>query len=586
MKLKAIVLHNAFSHKVTEVELDGNGLCLIRGRNGAGKSSIVKALLFAFFGIGTDDVVNNKVGKDTCVTVYGENGADTFTVKRYRQHTEHKNNLYFSVNHEPIAGATNTALQAKLETYLGFDYRSFLTITSFSSDMMMFASATDAERKGIFEKILQDLDIYNDYQKDSKEEILDVEVAIDDLSHDIDKDERELEVVRKVMETEESRAIVLEQKRKERLEELENDRHDLERKSRTSSRLKAKRERYNNAIFRLEQWLDNNMNPSDEILDIDNEVYMLTMREGDLEFDFCPVCSTTLTPAHRKKEQAKIDTRKSEIDIVVKELELFQYKRRRFTASMNDLLESVAAIAYKLVRYETLPDMIEKLDERIEEIKSRLEDPNEAVDMWTSKLRKLSKKIASATKRVAVLEGELQYWKEVSLGFSKQGIPNIIITRALTMLERCANGYMDTLTSGAMSLRLTGMTKTKKGAIRNKIGIDVVSESGVTRFESYSGGERQRLNIALLLALRDVAEHNKGIKLNCLFLDEVLDLSLDEEGIEEVLQVLRLKKSTVDSIFVITPKQQMLHNTGITFDTVMTVEKNAGFSTVEIKESL
>ena len=230
---------------------------------------------------------------------------------------------------------------------------------------------------------------------------------------------------------------------------------------------------------------------------------------------------------------------------------------------MHILFEKIAAIEYKLVKYELTPANLEEIEDKIEDVKSRLEDPNEAVEMWTKKLRKLSKSIASATRRIKTFEEKLQYLKEVAQGFSKQGIPNIIITRALTMLERCANGYMDTLTSGAMSLRLTGMTKTKKGAIRNKIGIEVVSESGVTRFDSYSGGERQRLNIALLLALRDVAEHNKGIKLNCLFLDEVLDLSLDEEGIEEVLQVLRVKKSAVDSIFVITPKQQLLHNTGV-----------------------
>jgi len=586
MKLKAITLRNAFSHKDTEIELDGHGLCLIKGKNGAGKSSIVKALLFAFFGIGTDDVVNNKIGKNTSVKVYGENGEDTFIVKRYRQHTEHKNNLYFFINNEAVAGATNTALQAKLESYLGCDYRSFLTITSFSSDMMMFASATDAERKGIFEKILQDLDVYREYEKDVKQELLEAEVDMDDLGHDIVADERELEVVKKVMETEESRALVLEQRRKERLEELEDAKHELEKRLMTAERLKGKRERYNNAVFRLEQWLDFNLDPTDEIQDIDNEHYMLDMKAGDLAFDDCPVCSTKLTPAHRNEETTKINKRKKELDKELKALEAFRFKRAQVTDVMNILFEKIAAIEYKLVKYESTPASLEEIEDKIEDVKSRLEDPNEAVEMWTKKLRKLSKSIASATRRIKTFEEKLQYLKEVAQGFSKQGIPNIIITRALTMLERCANGYMDTLTSGAMSLRLTGMTKTKKGAIRNKIGIEVVSESGVTRFDSYSGGERQRLNIALLLALRDVAEHNKGIKLNCLFLDEVLDLSLDEEGIEEVLQVLRVKKNAVDSIFVITPKQQLLHNTGVTFDTVMEVEKKAGFSTVEIKESL
>jgi DNA repair exonuclease SbcCD ATPase subunit len=586
MKLKAITLRNAFSHKDTEIELDGHGLCLIKGKNGAGKSSIVKALLFAFFGIGTDDVVNNKIGKNTSVKVYGENGEDTFTVKRYRQDTEHKNNLYFFINNEAVAAATNMALQEKLESYLGCDYRSFLTITSFSSDMMMFASATDAERKGIFEKILQDLDIYREYEKEVKQDILEVEADVDELKHDIVADERELDVIKKVLETEESRALILEQRRKEDITKLEDERHELEKKVLASKRLKSKRERYNNAVFSLEQWLDNNLDPTEEIQDIDNEMYMLDMRQGDLDLDDCPVCSTKLTPEHRKAEMVKIEKRREELDKEVKVLEAFRYKRSRVTDVMNILFEKIAAIDYKLVRYETVVATAEKLDEKIEDAKSRLEDPNEAMEMWSKKLRKLSKRIASETTRVKKFEEKLQYLKEVAQGFSKQGIPNIIITRALTMLERCANGYMDTLTSGAMSLRLTGMTKTKKGAIRNKIGIDVVSESGVTRFDSYSGGERQRLNIALLLALRDVAEHNRGIKLNCLFLDEVLDLSLDEEGIEEVLQVLRSKKSAVDSIFVITPKQQLLHNTGVTFDTVMQVEKIKGYSTVELRESL
>ncbi len=251
---------------------------------------------------------------------------------------------------------------------------------------------------------------------------------------------------------------------------------------------------------------------------------------------------------------------------------------------MNDLFDKVSAIDYKLVRHDGLDEKIADIDRKMEEVNEQIDGGDDGVKLWKSKIRKLAKRIGTSKKRIAKKNDELAYLNEVEIGFSKQGIPNIIITRALTLLESCANGYLDTLTSGALGIKLTGMTKTKKGLVRNKIGINVISESGVTAFGSYSGGERQRLNIALLLALRDVAEHNKGIKLNCLFLDEVLDLSLDEEGIEEVLQLLRTKKSAVDSIIVVSPKQQMLHNTSVTFNTVMTVEKQSGYSTVT-KES-
>jgi DNA repair exonuclease SbcCD ATPase subunit len=586
MKLEYVTLYNAFSHKDTTVRLEGNGLCLVKGSNGAGKSSVVKGILFALFGVGADDVINNKVGKDTYVEVTGSDDKDTYVVRRYRKDTKHKNNLYFYINDGEIAAATNTALQEKLEAFIGCDYRSFITIASFSNDMMMFANATDSERKAIFEKILQDLDIYNDYHKTAKEKIVDLNTDVEDLDHSIDVDERELSVVKKVLETEETRALVLEQKRLDRLRELGDERTELEKKFEFSVRLKGKRERYNNAIFRLEQWLEKYKSKAEEIQDTDTELYMLDQKEGDLSFDTCPVCGTKMTEKHRDKEMKVITKRRKELNKKMKKLEDYEFTRAMVTDSMNRLFDKVSAIDYKLVKYDSVVKVLGELDEKIVKAQDQVGDSQDGIRLWKSKIRKLSKTIASAKKRITGYEEELLYWKEVAHGFSKQGIPNIIITRALTLLESCANGYLDTLTSGAMGIQLTGMTKTKKGAVRNKIGINVVSESGVTSFGSYSGGERQRLNIALLLALRDVAEHNKGIKLNCLFLDEVLDLSLDEEGIEEVLQLLRVKKRAVDSIIVITPKQQMLHNTGVTFDTVMHVEKQAGFSSVEIKESL
>ena len=116
--------------------------------------------------------------------------------------------------------------------------------------------------------------------------------------------------------------------------------------------------------------------------------------------------------------------------------------------------------------------------------------------------------------------------------------------------------------------------------MRNKIGIEVISPSGVKNFSAYSGGERQRLNIALLLALRDVAEFNRGVELNCLFLDEVLDLSLDEQGIEDVVILLHNKKKSIDSIFVISPKDNLLQNISSDFDTVIRIRKEGGFSTI------
>ena len=90
MKFKTLILENTYSHKKTEFDLDDRGLCLIVGRNGAGKSSLVKSLLFCLYGIGADRVVNKTIGSGACVTLLGTTQEQSYKIRRYRKHKKHK----------------------------------------------------------------------------------------------------------------------------------------------------------------------------------------------------------------------------------------------------------------------------------------------------------------------------------------------------------------------------------------------------------------------------------------------------------------------------------------------------------------
>jgi exonuclease SbcC len=225
-------------------------------------------------------------------------------------------------------------------------------------------------------------------------------------------------------------------------------------------------------------------------------------------------------------------------------------------------------------------DKITKKKEELVATKEEVADNAKIIQQWKSKLKRISKRIANNRRKYRKGEEDLIYLDEVVKGFSKTGIPNVIISRALHLLEERTNNYLDLLTSGTMGIRLSGFSTTKKGAVRNKIGIDVISATGVFAYESYSGGERQRLNIAMLLALRDVAQANKGVSLNCLWLDEVLDLSLDQEGISDVLTLLQHKKKDTESIFIISPKEELIRNSSGNFNNVLKAQKEHGFSKI------
>jgi hypothetical protein len=70
------------------------------------------------------------------------------------------------------------------------------------------------------------------------------------------------------------------------------------------------------------------------------------------------------------------------------------------------------------------------------------------------------------------------------------------------------------------------------------------------------------------------------VHLNCLFLDEVLDLSLDEQGMHDVLFLLQNKKSMINSIFIISPKENLIRNTSSEFDNIVSIIKEDGFSKI------
>lgn len=595
MRLIKLIIENTYSHKKTEFDIDHRGLSLIVGANGAGKSSIMKSLLFCLFGIGADDVINETVGNNACVTLIGTrpynlpSTADSdvnvfygeeFTVRRYRKHKKHKNNLHFFIANEPVAAPTNIELQKKMEKYLGLDYRAFLNIATFSHDTLMFCSATDTERKAIFEKILQDLDVYNEYYQQAKEEQQALMVEVGELKHQVEIEERELSVVKKVLEVEKQRELELEVRRQDKLDGLNEELKELELKFDTCLKLRNRRLRIQRAVGQLDGWLDEHPFQEDEFFKLNQDKYNLDYKLATvIESDKCDQCNQGISEEHRKKERKRLqDLLGVTVDVLI-EFERRKEIRQKVTDKFNELNEKSEGLRYKLTKYDGVQDKIKECKKDIEKLEKDL-DTTSTVKEWSSKVKRLSKKISSYSRKIKEHEEALVYLDEVTMGFSKQGIPNIIIARALHHLGERANHYLDILTNGTIGIRLSGFSLTKKGAVRNKIGIEVISPSGVKNFGSYSGGERQRLNIALLLALRDVAEFNRGVELNCLFLDEVLDLSLDEQGIEDVTVLLHNKKKSIDSIFVISPKDNLLQNTTSEFDNVIRVVKEGGFSKV------
>jgi len=152
--------------------------------------------------------------------------------------------------------------------------------------------------------------------------------------------------------------------------------------------------------------------------------------------------------------------------------------------------------------------------------------------------------VGEAEQALAVAVGA---WEEASaragvLGAAEQvlglrGVRASLLGRALSGLEAAANGWLAQIAGDGLRLRLKPYAEKKTGGISDSISMEIDGAGGGYGYRAASGGERRRIDVALLLALADVAAAARGAKPGTIFCDEVFD-ALDDTGVEAVAAAL------------------------------------------------
>jgi DNA repair exonuclease SbcCD ATPase subunit len=96
-------------------------------------------------------------------------------------------------------------------------------------------------------------------------------------------------------------------------------------------------------------------------------------------------------------------------------------------------------------------------------------------------------------------------------------------------------------------------------------------------YEMFSAGEKMRIDLAILFTWREIARRRTGASINLLVFDEILDSSLDDQGIDDFLKMLR-DLTRGQSVFIISHKREQLSDK---FDRTLRFAKRNGFSKIE-----
>lgn len=218
-----------------------------------------------------------------------------------------------------------------------------------------------------------------------------------------------------------------------------------------------------------------------------------------------------------------------------------------YDSSYKLLLEVRTEYDKLIAQREEIRKQISEHSVRIAQASGRLQEARNRVSPYVEQIKGLDAQVKEAAARISVLERwEALIAKQVECGthwdrgFGNQGLKSLVLSHLFPTLTEKANEYLAILSDGQASVDFSSQTKLGSGDVRDKIECRVQMDQGGGSYNKASGGERQRVDLASMFALGDLAAERTRLRINLRLLDEPFD-NLDQSGAERVVRVLQEK---------------------------------------------
>lgn len=582
IEFQNLKITNFISVKSASISLDTLGLCLVKGANGSGKSNLFKkALLFNLFGsmpekIRVDDLSSDYSTEDLSVISYLNVDGKEVSIGRYRNHKIHQNKIRLLIEGEDVSSTDNRETQKQINQLLGLDYTVFINSIMFSSGVPLFAESTEANRSSLLTNVLN-LRVYDKALKKVKVELSEEKAKLNQLCDKYKWTQNSIESNNTLItEIEETKGqFIIE--RDAAILKKSNEIKDLSEQCARCERILESNQVSSDTLDKLEESIKEGSNKYEklrkEAYKIDNDIKHLDSDLIILRHNKCDVCRQPITEEYAKKETSRINKLISKKNLLLKQTNI---EMSKLMNEHTELVSKHAELIESSSLYKSTKERLYNLNIRINELHAdrvSLERTTYSDDgtLRTLLERNKSNEIAlenlnTGMSIISEKINNLEFWEK---GFSRQGIPNLLIENSLDGIQENVNKY---LSGSGISVELSGQKQLKSGEFRESIDIIIRNNGLVRNYNQLSAGEKKRIDIAFLFAIADVSP----IKSNIMVLDEALDLSLDGDGVSMVMDILIKKSSELDSLVVISHKEELKE----LFQNVLTVVKDNGISNI------
>ena len=533
----------------TEIELDSDRSTLIIGTNGAGKSTILDAITFVLFNkpfrkVTKGQLVNTINEKGTVVEIEFTTHGRKYLVRRQMKPAKFE---IFENNELVDQDAANRDYQKHLEqTILKLNFKSFTQVVILgSSTFVPFMQLNASVRREVVEDLLdiQIFGVMNTLLKDRIKEAQDKGRDCDHL----------LAVAEERIETQQSHinklTAINEERVKEKEDTIENNKDLIKKYNKDAKAVEFK-------IKKQEPEIDNYKNVKKDLEKLKGLRIKIESRQASLikELKFftsnevCPTCTQPINIEFKEQKCNSLDTESNKYSEGLVKLESQIDTTLKDVDKLEELNGYIFTLKNNLNNLERDVLKIEKDNLKLEkQIKSLTEEQPNMKDEYQT-LTSLKEQFKKVEEDCSGINKVLDEYTAVSYMLKDSGIKSKVINKYIPIFNTLINKYLQSMDFFVNFTLDEEFNEVIRSRFRDQFS-----------YASFSEGEKQKIDLALLFTWREVARMKNSAATNLLILDEVFDSSLDDSSTQELLKILRDLGSNTN-VFVISHKGEILQD--------------------------
>ena len=549
----------------TTVDFTDSKTTLVVGHNGAGKSTMLDALAFALFGkahrnISKPQLLNSINNKNCVVEVqFNVSGSNYKIVRGIRPNIFEIWKDGTMLNQSSHSKEYQKILEQNI---IKLNHKSFHQIVVLgSSSFIPFMQLAAGARRDVIEDLL-DINVFSKMNTILKEKNSLLKEDIKSTEYDLELAKEKIDLQSKYIKEVESLSNDQIESKELEIKDVNDEIQTLQTSNATLS------DEIDQSSIGLQEDLKKNHDKKQALLQYKaefNQKISTLVKETKFyeENDTCPTCSQDIDSELRSTKLTTAKTKAAEIqkalDDVGDQSAIVEEALSQLTNTSEDIRNKTASISSNNREIVRLQGQIQNINDAITKIRGNDGD----VAKSKTDLELLKGKKDDLFEKRLYLNESLSYNSVILEMLKDTGIKTKIIKQYLPVINKLVNQYLQVLDFFVSFHLDEAFSETIRSRHRDAF-----------TYDSFSEGEKQRIDLALLFTWRMIAKMKNSVATNLLILDETFDSSLDYEGVDNLMKIIHTLDDDTN-VFVISHKGDILEGK---FENKLEFHKEKNFS--------